>query len=147
MRRIPVIPLLLLAACVPPKQLPFAMKASRPLPAPAEANSHEQAVLKAALERYYPKLAARSGVQTVFFVTTAKGTIERTDVVRGLPPVGATADALYWRFSELRDDPHLRSRGVTVFPPGVFGQDSIYVVWAERDVAPPNAKGPFRLSK
>lgn len=144
---IPVLSLVLLAGCAAQRPVLLPFKSSMAPPAEMlDARARHHAAVKAALKKYYPALArGTTGVQTVFFVSTAKGTIERTDLVRGVPPVGLGEAALFWRFAELRHDPLLRARGVTVLEPGEAAADTVYVVWAERS-SMPKAQGPFRFT-
>jgi hypothetical protein len=114
----------------------------------ADPDSHERAVLRAALQRYYPQLVrgGAGGVSTVLFVTTTTGRVERTDLMRGLPPEGPAADALFRRFADLRAERAHAVTGVTRFEPGEVGPDPIVVIWAEREV-PGSPVGPIRLSR
>lgn len=147
MRVFPVVSLFLLTACAAPVQ--FLSKASMAPPPDAigDVSARHQAAVRAALKRYYPALARRSegGTQTVFFVSTTTGAIQRTDLIRGEAPVGSKPEALFWRFADLRYDPSLRASGVTVFERGEFGPDKLIVIWGER-AAPVATRGPYRFA-
>ena len=121
--------LVMLAACATPA--PFLTKASFAPPEPVPAAKAEQ---KKVVVKYYPQLVRNSigREQTIFFVTSPTGRVQRTDVIRGVPPVGATGDALFWRFPDLKNDPTIRDVQVTIFEPGEAGADKLIVIWARR---------------
>ena len=146
MRIVPVLSLVMLAACAVPRPLFFKGAMAPPPHAIGDARAQHEAAVRAAIKRYYPRIMHRSdgGVQTVFFVASATGAIQRTDLIRGEPPIGAKPDALLWRFSDLENDPMLRQTGVTEFEPGEVGPDRVVVVWAQRD-EPTRTRGPFRF--
>lgn len=123
--------LVMVAGCATPAPLPFLSKASF---APPEAVWDGKAEQRKAVAKYYPQLVKRSigREQTIFFVTTPTGRVQRTDVIRGVPPVGPTREALFWRFPDLKNDPTVRQIEVTIFEPGEAGQDKLIVIWARR---------------
>jgi len=134
--------LLLLAACAVPRPL-FFLKSSEPR-MPARTDSQRGAV-RAALERYYPRLVrSGSGYQTVLFVTNSTGQIERTDMLWNAPPEPGV-DLLFRRFADLPRDSSLIKTGVTVFEAGEIGPAKLIVVWGERQ-AEGKQKGPYRFA-
>ena len=135
------------AGCAVPRPMLFKASMAPPehsIPDPA---AYHKAAVRAALQRYYPQLVKNgdTGVETVFLVTTTSGVVERTDLIRGEPKGGPSTEALFRRFTDLRDDPARIGAGVTRFEAGELGPDRIYVVWAEREV-PGAARGPVRLT-
>ena len=83
--------------------------------------------------------------ETVLFVTTTNGRIERTDLLRGEPSKGAELEMLFRRFPDLRNDATQVATGVTRFSAGELGPNSVVVIWAER-AAVDQGKGPYRFT-
>ena len=133
-----------LAACALPQ--PLWLKSGPPAPPDRASDRSQKAVFRSALRQYYPQLLrhASGRPQTVLFVVTSNGRIERTDLSSTTPRPGSEVELLYKRFPDLRDDPLRRQDGVTRFEAGESGRDPIVVVWVERD-ATALKPGPFRL--
>jgi len=136
-----LLPAILLAACSLPTSLPF-FKSSEPDPGPL--GDPQKAAVRAALQRYYPRLVrSGTGSRTVLFVTTTTGQVERTDLVWNAPP-DPDVDLLFRRFADLRRD-SLVNTGVTIFEPGEIGPARLIVVWGEKRAAGKRT-GPYRFS-
>jgi hypothetical protein len=137
--------LLTTAACATPT--PFLYKASLAPDGPADPAALHRKAVRTAIANYYPQLMRRSAArtETVLFVTTTNGRVERTDLLRGEPTKGAELETLFRRFPDLRNDAARVATGVTRFGAGELGPSSVVVVWAER-AALDKGKGPYRFA-
>ena len=137
--------LLMTTGCVTPT--PFLYKASLAPDEPADPAALHKKAVRTALSNYYPQLMKRPAAptETVLFVTTTNGRVERTDLLRGEPSKGAELETLFRRFPDLRNDAAQVATGVTRFAAGELGPSSVVVIWAER-AAVDRGKGPYRFT-
>ena len=137
--------LLITAACATPPR--FLYKASMAPDEPADPAALHKKAVRTALTNYYPQLVKRPAAptETVLFVTTTNGRVERTDLLRGEPSKGAEVETLFRRFPDLRNDAARVATGVTRFAPGELGPSNVVVIWAERAAAS-TGKGPYRFT-